>query len=87
MANLLIILTLFGIGWSTLFAFAEDRLRQKIGSRFVLSFVAITCAGFYTPGVPAFFALIVAVFILTARSREAALSQYILLAGLIVQIP
>jgi len=87
MRNLLIILILFGIGWSILYAFSGNRLRERIGTRFVLSFIAVTAAGFYSPGLPIFFIVMFAVFIASARGRGAALSQYILLSGLVVQVP
>jgi hypothetical protein len=86
MGNLLIILILFGIGWSVLYVFSSDELRGGIGVNFVLSVVLINCAGFYAPGMPSFFAIVFLSFLLTARSRQAVISQYILLAGLVVQV-
>ena len=87
MRNLIIILILFGIGWFALYKLTGDRLQKKIGPRFVFSFCAATCAGFYSPGLPAFFLLIFAIFIISAKNRQDALSQYVLLTGLLVQVP
>lgn len=87
MNNVIIIIMLFLFGYLPMHYCLVNEIKIFLGFHFVAAFIAIILSGFFSPGLPAFFITIFIIFVATARGRRFALGQYILLAGLVVQVP
>ncbi len=86
MKNFILIAIIFLIGYVPAYYATARSIRSYLGARLVVPFLLATLAGFVLPNTISFFICLAILVLASVRTRQGAICQYILLAGLIGQV-